>query len=94
MSLHGLPRLSQLRELNVSSNELVTCDLLELSQLPSLRSLDLSANRIDSLLALPFLPGLRSLSVAFNNLSSLGCGKVDYNGLIYRWINIQDRKKI
>ena len=64
----------------MSSNELVTCDLLELSQLSSLCSLDLSANRIDSLLALPFLPGLRSLSVAFNSLSSLA--GVDNNGLI------------
>ena len=71
LSLHGLPKLSLLRDLDLSSNEIVTCDLPELGQLPSLRSLDLSANRIDSLAALPFLPGLRSLSVAFNSLKSL-----------------------
>lgn len=72
VSLTGLPRLTNLRELNLSSNEFISSDLPELSFLPSLRLLDLSANRIDSLRSLPFLPGLRTLIVAFNNLQCLG----------------------
>jgi internalin A len=70
-SLRGLPEISRLVELNLSSNLFSTCDLDELTALPSLRSLDLSGNRIVSLETLPFLPSVRDLAVAFNGIRSL-----------------------
>jgi Leucine-rich repeat (LRR) protein len=69
--LSGLPRLPFLTELNLSSNKFQTCDLIELSYLPSLKHLDLSANFISSISDLPFLSGLETLSVAFNMLHNV-----------------------
>ena len=69
--LHGLPKkLSSLTELNLSSNEFISCDLPELAFLSCLKTLDLSANRIESLASLPFLPTLTTLSIAYNNLTT------------------------
>lgn len=72
-SLKGLPysRLSNLTELNLSSNEFSSSHLPELSYLPSLRILDLNANTLTSLTGLPFLPGLETLSIAYNLITSL-----------------------
>lgn len=72
-TLVGLPHcnLTSLTELNLSSNDFSSSRLPELSHLPLLRILDLSANKLQSVLDLPFLPGLESLIVAHNILSSL-----------------------
>jgi hypothetical protein len=70
-SLMGLPSLSYITELNLSSNEFLSCDLPELERLPSLQTLDLSGNQITSVQNFPRLPTLRSLSLAFNSISSL-----------------------
>jgi hypothetical protein len=70
-SLMGLPSLSYITELNLSSNEFISCDLPELERLPSLQTLDLSGNQITSVQNFPRLPNLRSLSLAFNSISSL-----------------------
>ena len=70
-SIRGLPALSSLRELNLSSNEFVSCDLPELAFLQGLQVLDLSGNAISSLLELPFIPGLHTLAISFNNIRSL-----------------------
>ena len=71
--LQGLPykRLPNLTELNLSSNDFVFCRLPELSHLPALRILDLSANKLQSVVDLPFLPGLQTLSIAYNLISRL-----------------------
>jgi Leucine-rich repeat (LRR) protein len=71
--LEGLPHklLIGLTELNLSSNDFTSCYLPELSYLPSLRILDLSANKLESVIDLPFLPGLESLLVAYNLLTQL-----------------------
>jgi Leucine-rich repeat (LRR) protein len=71
--LQGLPydRLCNLRELNLSSNDISLISLSELSFLPSLKVLDLSANKIQSVLDLPFLPGLDHLLVSYNMIESL-----------------------
>ena len=71
--LQGLPynRLPNLTELNLSSNDFVSCHLPELSHLPTLRILDLSANKLQSVADLPFLPGLENLSVAYNSICRL-----------------------
>lgn len=72
-SLVGLPHcnLTSLTELNLSSNDFSSSCLPELSHLPLLKLLDLSANKLQSVLDLPFLPGLESLIVAHNVISSL-----------------------
>lgn len=67
----GLPALSTIIELNLSSNHFKACDLPELTKLPALVSLDLSGNKISSLQKLPYLPNLRNLSIAFNFLTGL-----------------------
>ena len=71
--LGGLPykSLTSLTELNLSSNDFSSSYLPELSYIPSLRILDLSANKLQSVLDLPFLPGLESLLVAYNLLTRL-----------------------
>lgn len=71
--LEGLPYegLRNLIELNLSSNDISLISLPELSFLPSLKVLDLSANKIQSLLDLPFLPGLEHLLVSYNVIESL-----------------------
>lgn len=72
-TLVGLPHcnLTSLTELNLSSNDFSSSCLPELSHLPLLKLLDLSANKLQSVLDLPFLPGLESLIVAHNIISSL-----------------------
>ena len=72
-SLDGLPHscLTSLTELNLSSNDFSSCCLPELSHLPLLRILDLSANKLQRVVDLPFLPGLESLVVAHNIITNL-----------------------
>eukprot|EP01033_Poteriospumella_lacustris_P016237 gene16237-11621_t len=70
-NLRGLPPLTNIVELNLSSNHFKSCGLPELSSLPNLMTLDLSGNKIASLRHLPYLPTLRNLSVAFNFITSL-----------------------
>ena len=70
-NLKGLPKLSNLRSMNLSSNEFRTSDLPELSFLPCLVNLDLGGNALESLVALPFLPSLKDVSFAFNAITSL-----------------------
>lgn len=70
-SLRGLPPLTSLTELNLSSNHFKSCDLPELMKLSALVTLDLSGNKISSLRNMPYLPQLRNLSVAFNFITNL-----------------------
>ena len=70
-SLHGLPVLHSLTDINLSSNNFLTCNLPELAKLTALVSCDLSGNKIESLNDFPFLPGLQKLSIAFNFITSM-----------------------
>lgn len=64
-----------LTNLNLSSNELdgaaIRSCAPHMGALSCLESLDLSCNRIDTVLGLPFLPRLSRLLVAYNRLMSL-----------------------
>ncbi|CAM9305835.1 unnamed protein product [Scytosiphon promiscuus] len=74
-SLEGFASLTALTSLNLSSNDLdggaIRSCAPHLGGLSSLESLDLSCNRIDTLLGLPFLPRLSRLLVPYNRLESL-----------------------
>ncbi|CAM9286632.1 unnamed protein product, partial [Discosporangium mesarthrocarpum] len=74
-SLEGLSPLTALTTLNLSSNELdggaIRVCAPHLGALSSLEVLDLSCNRIDTLLGLPCLPQLHRLIMPYNRLSSL-----------------------
>ena len=67
----GLPHLPRIKELNLSSNNLGNEELTQLSLLPSLTSLDLSANKFTNFSILPFLSSLLKLSIAYNPIKSL-----------------------
>ena len=83
-SLEGLPHgcLTSLTELNLSSNDFSSGCLPELSHLPLLRTLDLSANKLQNVLDLPYLPGLETLIVAHNIISNLDGLNVNVPNLI------------
>ena len=59
----------RLVDVNLSSNQINTCDLPELAYLPYLERLDLSSNNIESISDIPFLPNLKHLVIAFNRIS-------------------------
>ncbi len=72
-SLSGLEifTFKHLIELNLSSNKLLSCDLPELSYMPFLETLDLSANFIQSVSGLPFIPTLQTLLLSFNRIRNV-----------------------
>jgi chromosome segregation ATPase len=73
--LVGLPQCKNLTELNLSSNNFGTVYLSQLATIPTLRSLDLSANRINTLEDLPSLACLKHLYIAHNEIRS--CAEID-----------------
>lgn len=70
-NLNGLPHFPRIKELNLSSNNLGNEELSHLSLLPSLTSLDISANKFSDLSILPFIPSLLKLSIAYNPIKTL-----------------------
>lgn len=66
-----MSHLPRIQELNLSSNNLGHEELTQLSLLPSLTSLDLSANKFTNFSILPFLSSLLKLSIAYNPINSL-----------------------
>lgn len=70
-NLNGLPHFPRIKELNLSSNNLGNEELSQLSLLPSLTSLDISANKFSDLSILPFMPSILKLSIAYNPIKTL-----------------------
>ena len=70
-NLNGLPHLPRIKEMNLSSNNLGNEELTQLSLLPTLTSLDISANKFNSISILPFMPSLLKLSIAYNPIKTL-----------------------
>jgi hypothetical protein len=70
-SLSSSFRLPHLIHLNISSNELNALDFADLSGSPELESLDVAANRINSVRNLALLPRLSTINLSYNSIDSL-----------------------
>jgi Leucine-rich repeat (LRR) protein len=70
-SLEGLPKMPDLTDINLSSNNLVSCSFQELSYSSSLKTLNIASNLIESLHGFLFLPNLLVLDLSYNDLTSL-----------------------
>jgi Leucine-rich repeat (LRR) protein len=70
-SLEGLPKMPALTDINLSSNNISSCEFQELSHSSSLETLNIASNLIDSLHGFKFLPNLLVLDLSYNDLISL-----------------------